>query len=121
LLGVGNRNELLSHPKVGASWEGFVIDQLLQMDLGDPWFWATHGGAEIDLIARVGVERIGLEVKRTDQPHMTPSIRHALDDLDLDRVLVIHAGERSYPMTDKVGALSARALLSQGLGGDLTH
>ncbi|HZT67189.1 MAG TPA: ATP-binding protein [Acidimicrobiales bacterium] len=115
LLGVASRDELLGHPKVGASWEGFVIEQILQMDIGAPWFWATHAGAEIDLVTMVDGTRVGIEVKRTDQPRLTPSIRHALDDLDLERLVVVHAGPTSFQLADRVVAVNAAAFLVEGL------
>lgn len=115
LLGISDQPDLLSHPKSGASWEGFVIEQILMMDVGDPWFWATQAGAELDLIVTVNGERVGVEVKRTGQPRLTPSIVNALADLDLDRVVVVHAGEHSFPLAPDVEAIPARALLTTGL------
>ncbi len=114
LLGIEDRDGLLGHPKVGASWEGFVLDQILRMDVRNPWFWGTHQGAELDLLVEVGGARVGIEIKRTDQPKVTPSIRNALADLALDRVVVVHAGEHTFPLADKVHALAARTLLTEG-------
>ena len=68
LLNIADRNDLLGHPKVGASWEGFVIEQILMLDVHNPWFWGTHTGAELDLMVDADGERVGVEVKRTDQP-----------------------------------------------------
>jgi uncharacterized protein len=117
LLGISTRHDLLGHPKVGASWEGFVIEQILMLDAADPWFWATHGGAELDLLVRVGTELLGIEVKRTDQPRLTPSMRRAMEDLSLDRLLVLHAGDRRFPLAERVEAVPAALALAQGLGG----
>lgn len=97
LLGIADRHDLLGHPKVGASGEGFVIEQILMLDVHNPWFWGTHTGAELDLMVDVDGEHVGVEVKRTDQPRLTPSMRHALDDLTLDRIVVVHAGAQSFP------------------------
>jgi len=119
LLGIGSAHELLGHPKVGASWEGFVIEQILQSGVSEPWFWATQGGAEIDLIVSVGAKRVGVEVKRTDSPRLTPSIAHALRDLQLDRVIVAHAGKHDFQLAERVDALSAPSLLVRGLAGVL--
>lgn len=116
LLGAASFDDLLGHPKVGASWEGFVIEQLLQTDVGDPWFWATHAGAEMDLIVTAGGMRLGFEVKRTDQPRLSPSIRHALEDIGLDLVAVVHAGTRTFRLAENVVAVDARTLLTLGLG-----
>jgi uncharacterized protein len=115
LLGIADRHELLGHPKVGASWEGFVIEQILALDVTDPWFWGTHAGAELDLMVRVGGERVGIEVKRTDRPRLTPSMRRALDDLALDRLVVVHAGDQRFPLASRVEAVPAGLLLSGGL------
>ncbi len=112
LLGIADATSLHSHPKVGASFEGFVIEQLITLlDERDPAFWATHGGAEIDLLVSVGGRRVGVEVKRTDQPRVTPSIRSALADLALDHVIVVHAGAVRFPLAADVTAIPARDLL----------
>lgn len=115
LLGIAGSENLLSHPKVGASWEGFVIEQLLMLDVRDQWFWATHNGAELDLMVDIDGRRVGIEVKRTDQPRLTPSMRRALDDLDLDRMIVVHAGEHAFPLAPDVDAIPARHILLDGL------
>lgn len=111
LLGIDGERALLSHPKVGASWEGFVIEQLLlTVPHDDAWFWATHQGAEIDLVLRRGDQLIGIECKRSDAPRLTPSIRHALADVGLARVLVIYPGATRYPLDDRVEAVPLSAL-----------
>lgn len=103
LLGVRSHQELLRHPKVGASWEGFVIRQLLSARPHDEsFFWATHQGAEIDLVLRVGGDLHGYEIKRADAPKMTPSIRNAIAALDLQSVTVIYPGDRAYSLSENV-------------------
>ncbi|WP_293769825.1 ATP-binding protein [Sporichthya sp.] len=114
LLGIADAGALWGHPKVGASWEGFVLEQLLAMEVRDPWFWSTHGGAELDLLVEVGGARVGVEIKRTDQPRLTPSIRHARVDLNLDRLVVVHAGESRFVLGDGVEAIGARLLFELG-------
>ena len=114
LLGIGTVDDLLNHPKVGASWEGFVIEQILLLDVSDPWYWATHAGAELDLLVHSAGRPVGLEVKRTDRPRVTPSMRHALTDLDLDRLVVVHAGEQAFRLAERIDALPARVLLTEG-------
>lgn len=109
LLNIADYDELVRHPKVGASWEGFAIEQILQTEVRDPWFWATQNGAEIDLVVTVGGKRVGVEAKRTDRPTMSPSIRHALVDLDLDRVAVVHAGLHRFALADRVEAVPLEA------------
>ncbi len=106
LLGVTTAKSLLSHPKVGASWEGFVIEQILAMEPhDDAYFWATHQGAEIDLVLRRGDKLLGVECKRSDAPRVTPSIRIAIEDLGLERVAVIYPGVKRYSLMNCVEAV----------------
>lgn len=106
LLGIGSAKALLSHPKLGASWEGFVVEQILATEAHDEaYFWATHQGAEIDLVLRRGDELFGIECKRADAPRLTPSIRIALADLDLRRVAVIYPGDKRYSLAERVEAV----------------
>lgn len=116
LLGARSGDALLGHPKVGASWEGFVLEQLLAMDgVGDPWFWATHAGAELDLLVNIDGQRIGIEIKRTDRPRATSSMRNALNDLGLDRLVVVHAGAHRIALADRIEAVGAAEALTAGL------
>lgn len=115
LLGIGDAVGLMSHPKVGASWEGFAIEQLVARGARDTWFWGTAAGAEIDLICTVDARRVGVEIKRSVSPAMTPSIRHALVDLELDRVVVAHAGDRRFALADRVEAVPLLVLLRDGV------
>jgi len=111
LLGIDSMKSLYSHPKVGASWEGFVIEQVLMMEPHDEvFFWATHQGAEIDLILRQGDALYGVECKRADTPRLTPSIRIALNDLKLKHVFVIYPGIQRFPLTSQVEAVPLQAL-----------
>ncbi|MFH1981945.1 MAG: ATP-binding protein [Pseudomonadota bacterium] len=111
LLGIDSIKTLLMHPKVGASWEGFVIEELLKVAPCDEvFFWATHQGAEIDLILRRGSSLIGVECKRTDTPRITPSIRIALEDLKLERVIVLYPGGKRFPLADQVDAVPLHSL-----------
>ena len=115
LLGLETEKALLSHPKLGASWEGFVIEQVLATEpFDEAWFWATHQGAEIDLLLRRGDRLLGVECKRADAPKLTASIRIALDDLGLERVAVIYPGAKRYPLSDSVEAVPLKALTTPG-------
>jgi len=109
LLGLGTREDLEGHPKVGASWEGFVLREVIER-LGarpeETFFWATHAGAELDLLVIRGRRRFGFELKRTSAPRLTPSIRTALDDLHLDRVDMIYPGEHTFPLAERVRAVA---------------
>lgn len=115
LLGLGTEKALLNHPKLGASWEGFVIEQILAAEPHDEgYFWATHQGAEIDLVLRRGDRLLGVECKRADAPRMTPSIRNALDDLGLERVAIVYPGTKRFALTDRVEAVPLTALAEPG-------
>ncbi|MGI9286239.1 MAG: ATP-binding protein [Pseudomonadales bacterium] len=115
LLNIASDDDLLTHPKIGASWEGYVIEEVLSLvQPDDAWFWATHQGAEIDLLMRVNGRMFGVECKRSDAPRMTPSIRNALDDLKLDAVAVLYPGEKRYPLADRVEAVPLRDLTAGG-------
>lgn len=106
LLGLGSDRELMMHPKIGASWEGYVIEEVLHAVRPDEaFFWATHQGAEIDLVLRVNGKMLGVECKRTDTPRMTPSIRIALDDLQLETVAVVYPGSRRFSIAPGVEAV----------------
>ncbi len=107
LLGLRTRRDLLTHPKLGASWEGFGIEQLLRaMEPDQSYFWATHQGAELDLLLLRGSRRVGVEIKRGDAPSLTPSMRIALDDLRLNKLWVIYPGQQRYNLNEKVTAIS---------------
>lgn len=115
LLGIGSEKDLVSHPKVGASWEGFVIEQVLAGEVSDEIsFWATHQGAEIDLVLRRGDRLFGVECKRADAPKLTGSIRTAIDDLGLERVAVVYPGSRRYPLSDRVEVVPLAELARPG-------
>ena len=114
LLGIGSSEELESHPKVGASWEGFVLHQLtarLQARKDECFFWATHSGAELDLLIVRGQRRCGFEIKRTTSPRTTRSMHSALESLALDHLDVIHAGEQTFPLTEKIRAVAFSRIL----------
>jgi predicted AAA+ superfamily ATPase len=113
LLGINDLASLLAHPRSGASWEGFVLEALLRaMRPDEAWFWATHTGAELDALLIRDGKRLGIEIKRADAPRMTPSMRHALNDLELDLLWVIYPGTQSYALAEGVTAMP----LDQALG-----
>jgi hypothetical protein len=114
LLNLRSMMDLEGHPKIGASWEGFLLQQVIRRLQAFPeecYFWATHGGAELDLFVLRGRRRYGFEFKRTTSPRVTPSIRSALSDLKLNRLDVIHAGENTFPLAEKIRAVSWQRLL----------
>jgi predicted AAA+ superfamily ATPase len=110
LLGIGDAAALARHPKSGASWEGFALDQVLRIARPDEaYFWATHAGAELDLLMIKDGRRVGVEFKRADAPQMTPSMRIALNDLALDALYVVYPGERRYRIGERVEAVPLAA------------
>jgi predicted AAA+ superfamily ATPase len=112
LLGLGTRLQALSNPRLGASWEGFALEQILRLTGGerDCFFYATHGGAELDLLLMRGGRRYGFELKHDDAPRMTKSMHVAFADLGLERLFVVHPGEATHPLGDKTMAVGLATL-----------
>jgi predicted AAA+ superfamily ATPase len=116
LLGINTERDLFTHPRIGASWEGYVLEEVLAAEQPDEaYFWATHQGAEIDLILKMGGKLLGVECKRADAPKITPSIRSALADLELDSVAVVYPGSKRFPLSDQVEAVPLSALANEGV------
>jgi hypothetical protein len=116
LLGIGTPEQLERHPKLGASWEGFALAQTiraLRARKNECFFWATHAQAELDLLVVSGKRRVGFEFKRTDSPRLTPSIKSAFETLRLQRLDVVHAGEKSFLLAPKVRAVAASRLFDE--------
>jgi len=114
LLNVQTQADLESHPKIGASWEGFALGEVITRLGAQPeeyFFWATHAGTELDLLVVRGTRRWGFEFKRTVTPRLTRSIHSALADLRLERLDVVHAGDQTFPLADTVRALALGRLL----------
>jgi predicted AAA+ superfamily ATPase len=108
LLQLDSRDALLRHPKLGASWEGFVIEQALyHARPAEAYFWATHQGAELDLLMFKRGRRVGIEIKHADAPKLTPSMRVAMADLKLDELLVVYPGDKPYTLADRVQVIPA--------------
>ncbi len=113
-LGIASREQLLGHPKLGSSWEGFVIEHVLnRLGARNAYFWATHQGAELDLLVFHRGRRLGFEVKFSDAPEVSRSMHIARDDLGLDSLLVIHPGKDSWPMSDGIEAVAFNDLLAR--------
>ena len=113
LLGLASREDVVSHPKVGASWEGFVVGQIVHLLGTAPeqcFHWSTHSGAELDLLVLSGNRRYGFEVKRTEAPRLTASMRSAYETLRLDRLDVVHAGAERFALAKGIRALPASQL-----------
>ena len=106
LLSLSTKLDLLGHPRLGASWEGFALEQVLGVLRPDQaWFWATYSGAELDLLFFAGGKRYGVEFKFNEAPTVTKSMHMALADLDLRHLWVVYPGKHSYPVHEKITML----------------
>ena len=111
LLSLPDRGALLGHPGVGASFEGFVIEQILSaVERVDAYFWATHGGAELDLLLVVGGRRYGVEVKLAEKPVISRSMRVAMEDLGLSHLYVVYPGRHVFPLEERITAIPVASL-----------
>ena len=117
LLGIEGVDALESHPKLGASWEGFALEGVLRITGDrDAWFWASQAGAELDLLVMRGDRRFGFEFKFADAPTLTKSMHIARADLRLEHLFVVHSGAEEYPLADwatAIGLAGLRARLAR--------
>lgn len=112
LLGLASPAVLEGHPKLGASWEGFALEQVVaRAGERNAWYWATHAGAELDLLVQLDGRRLGLEFKHADAPSLTKSMHIARQDLRLERLLVVTPGSQSYPLADWAEVVGIRDLM----------
>jgi uncharacterized protein len=113
LLGIRSEADLQLHPRLGASWEGYVLEEILKAHKPDEaWFWATHAGAELDLLMMKQGKRIGVEIKRMDAPRLTPSMKIAMEDLRLDELVVVYPGEQRYSLATGVEVVPVVEMLT---------
>ncbi len=113
LLRIDDKTSLQRNPKLGASFEGFALFEVvrrLRADWRDCYFWGTHHGAEIDLVVMRGSRRLGFEFKHTDAPQVTKSMHTSIADLKLDHVDVVHAGEKTFPLSENIRAVALRRI-----------
>jgi uncharacterized protein len=111
LLGIRTHADLLRHPKLGASWEGYVVEHILRaLRPDEAYFWGTHGGAELDLLLFWRGRRYGVEIKRADAPRLSASMRSAMADLALDRLVMVYPGARRYVLDARAEVVPAGAL-----------
>jgi uncharacterized protein len=114
MLGITNRLDLEHHPKVGASWEGYAIEEILKtLRPDDAYFWATHQGSELDLLLFKHGHRIGIECKRADAPTLTPSMRIAMADLKLDELFVVYPGDKRFALSKKIEVVPLTDFLNE--------
>lgn len=108
---VESRRRLEEHPKVGASWEGFALEQALSVTGDrDACFWATHNGAELDLLVEWRGKRVGFEFKYGNAPGLTKSMHIAMVDLKLDQLFVVYPGGQSFTLGPKAELVSIQHL-----------
>ena len=118
LIGLETESQLHAHPKVGSSWEGFALEQTLAaLRSRDAYFWATHAGAELDLMVLVAGRRVGFEFKHSDAPALTASMRAALADLGLDHLWVVYPGNDRYPLSAKSTVIPVQDIPAIARGG----
>ena len=113
LLGLTDQRDVLSHPKAGASWEGFALEQLvgvLEKPAEELAYYRTHDGAEVDLLWTDGTQRFAAEMKLSDSPRPIRSMHTVIKDLHLDHLFVVYPGDRSYPLSDRISVISIREL-----------
>jgi predicted AAA+ superfamily ATPase len=119
LLQLPDRQALLGHPRVGASWEGFALEQVWRaVRPAEGYFWATHNGAELDLLFEHRGRRYGVEFKFSEAPTATRSMHIALADLELEHLWIVHPGAHRFPITERLSAWPLREVgkLAKELG-----
>ena len=116
LMGLTNSLSVERHPKLGASWEGFALEELLRRyEASNAYFWRTQAGAELDLLIHHQGKKLGFEFKYTDRPQITPSMRTALVDLQLEHITIIYPGPHSFPLDTHISVMSIQDLYQPNL------
>lgn len=111
LLDISDWHNLLGHPKAGASWEGFVIDQILQiLQPQQAYFWGVHSGGELDLLIVQGKHKFGIEIKFSESPSLTTSMKSAVEVLNLSHLWILYPGEHVYPIEKKISAFPLKQI-----------
>lgn len=116
LLGVEHNKDLQFHPKLGPSWEGFAIETIIRhygADEGESYFWSAYGRAELDLMIFKGTRRIGFEIKHTDTPRITRSLRTAREDLNVDELHIVYPGKERFPLDQGIEAVGLTSILEE--------
>jgi len=111
LLQLQTLTDLRGHPGFGASWEGFALEHVIRtLQTRDAYFWATHAGAELDLLVMAKGKRYGFEFKYADAPGRSRSINVALQDLELEHLWVIYPGQQEYALDEKISVVPIEAV-----------
>lgn len=114
-MGIVDYEQLITHPKLGASWEGFALEEVIRQISPDPddcYFWATPGGAELDLLILKNGRRLGFEFKYSTTPKVTKSMQIALSDLKLDQLIIVIPGKESFMLTPQIKVLGLGNMVS---------
>jgi predicted AAA+ superfamily ATPase len=112
LQGIGSEQALIAHPKLGASWEGFALEQILSNLRGEEaYFYAIHGGSDLDVY--LPNRRLGIEIKRQDAPRKSRSMEIARDDLGLDELIVVYPGALGFELAKNIRALPLETALAE--------
>jgi predicted AAA+ superfamily ATPase len=111
LLQLGTMQDVMGHPKLGSSWEGFALEQVLAvLQTRDAYYWATHAGAEVDLLVFVAGKRYGFEFKYADAPATTRSMHVAIDDLGLEHLWVVYPGHEEYELKERISVVPVESV-----------
>ena len=117
LLDIPDQHSLIGHPKCGASWEGFALEQILHhFNTNQAYFWGIHAGAELDLVFPFKGKRYGFELKFSEAPLVTASMHKAVEELNLEKLFVVHPGRHTYPVADRISVLPLRQIEGLALG-----
>jgi predicted AAA+ superfamily ATPase len=114
LLGVEQAAALQFHPKLGPSWEGFAMESIIRhygAAEGECYFWSVYGRAELDLLIFRGSARVGFEIKHTDSPKITRSLRTAQEDLKIDELYIVYPGNERFPLDQGIYAAGLETLI----------
>jgi hypothetical protein len=117
LLGLTTHDQLAVHPKLGASWEGYALEEIIRLHRApeeEVYFWGVHQQAELDLLIVAGGERRGFEIKYTDAPRLTRSLEKSRDLLRLDSVQVVCPGDLQHDLGRGVAAIGLDRLVAEG-------
>ena len=117
LLNLPDRHALDAYPRLGASWEGFALEQVIraaQADAQECFFWATHRGAELDLLLVRGTTRRAFEFRYSSAPKVTRSLHSALADLEVDRIEIVYPGDATYALADRIDVVGLGPLIRSG-------
>jgi uncharacterized protein len=112
LLNLRSQEDIESHPKLGASWEGFALEETIRLHHVHPedcYFWATQSGAELDLLLFKGGKRLGFEFKYSDAPKITPSMKIALEEIKLDHLTIVYPGDQHYDFNKKISVIGIQS------------